>query len=174
MSKARLFAISAALIAVTVFAAACSSDDEAVPTPNVFQTIATVERSEVPDVPLLPIIRLRNEAGSHDGDRGSWCWPQPEGLSLCADAPFLEGSPPPIGVTKGESLTVEIEAHADPEALSARAFEVGTTNVVQSLELETALRSELQLDQEPGVYTVHVNGRWDVGDIFYAFQIEIR
>ena len=69
---------------------------------------------------------------------------------------------------------MELEAHADPEALSASVFEVGTTDVVQSVELETALRSELQLDQEPGVYTVHVNGRWDVGDIFYAFQIEIR
>ena len=173
MSNARLLTTIAVLIAA-VFAVACASDDEAVPTPDVFQTIATVERSEIPDPPPLPIIRLRNEAGLHGGDRGSWCWPQPEGRSLCADAPFLEGPPPPIGVAKGESLTVEIEAHADPEALSASVFEVGTTDVVQSVELETALRSELQLDQEPGVYTVHVNGRWDVGDIFYAFQIEIR
>ena len=95
-------------------------------------------------------------------------------LISCADTIFMEGPPPPIGVAKGESLTVEIEAHADPEALSASVLEVGTTNVVQIVELETALRSELQLDQEPDVYTVHVNGRWDVGDIFYAFQIEVR
>ncbi len=172
MLNIRLLTTLALLIAAVVLAA-CNSDDEAVPTPNVFQPSATVERSKVPDAPPLPIIRLRNEAGLHGGDRGSWCWPQPEGVSLCADTIFLEGPPPPIGVAKGESLTVEIEAHADPEALSASVFEVGTTDVVQSVELETALRSELQLDPEPGVYTVHVNGRWDVGDIFYAFQIEI-
>ncbi len=111
MSKARLLTTIAVLIAVTVFAAACGSDDEAVPTPNVFQTIATVERSEVPDAPPLPIIRLRNEAGSHDGDRRSYCWPQPSdssgaGLTLCVDTIFLEGPPPPIGVARGESLTV--------------------------------------------------------------------
>ena len=135
MSKARLLTTMA-----TFIAAACSDDDEAVPTLNVFQTIATVERSEVPAVPPLPIIRLRNEAGSHDGDRGSYCWPQPDdlsggGLTLCADTPFLEGPPPPIGVARGERLTVEIEAHATPVRLNANVFELGTTILVDNITL---------------------------------------
>ncbi len=174
MFNTKLIATMAALIVVAVFAAACSSDDEAVPTPNVFQTIATVERSEVPDAPPLPIIRIRNEAGLHDGDRGSWCWPQPGGLTMCADTSFLEGPPPPIGVARGESVTVEIEAHADPALLNANVIEFGTTNLVDRVTLEPSLSTELPLDVEPGVYTVTVNGGWDGGDIFYAFQVEVR
>ena len=51
MLHTRLLTTMTVLIAAVVLAAACSGDDEVVPTPNVFQTIATVERSEVPDAP---------------------------------------------------------------------------------------------------------------------------
>ena len=173
MSNARLLTTIAVLIAA-VFAVACTSDDEAVPTPDVFQTIATVERSEIPDPPPLPIIRLRNEAGLHDGDRGSYCWPQPGGLTMCVDTIFLEGPPPPIGVAGGESLTVEIEAHANPVLLNANVIEFGTTEGVDRVTLEPSLTTELPLDVDPGVYTVTIFGKWDVGDIFYAFQVEVR
>ena len=173
MSNARLLTTIAVLIAA-VFAVACTSDDEAVPTPDVFQTIATVERSEIPDPPPLPIIRLRNEAGLHDGDRGSYCWPQSGGLTMCADTIFLEGPPPPIGVARGESLTVEIEAHANPVLLNANVIEFGTTEGVDSVTLEPSLTTELPLDVDPGVYTVTISGGWDGGDIFYAFQVEVR
>ena len=175
MSRARLFAISAALIASVFLAAACSNDDDAVPTPNVFQTIATVETSKSPDAPPpLPTIRLRNEKGLRDGERGSYCWPQPEGTTLCVDTIFLEGPPPPIAVNRGESLTVEIDAHAAPLLLRANVIEFGTKNAVSSLALDPALETELPLDVEPGVYTVTVSGGWDGGDIFYAFQVEVR
>jgi len=191
MSKGRLLTTMTTLIAVTVFAVTCTSDDEAVPTPDVFQTIATVERSEFPDAPPLPIIRLRNELGSHDGDRGSGCWPQGGGLSTCADFPPVEGPTPPIGVgvARGESLTVEIEAHANPVLLNANVIEIaapraratlnlppatGTTEGVDSVTLEPSLTTELPLDVDPGVYTVTIFGKWDVGDIFYAFQVEVR
>ncbi len=188
MSNARLLTTIAVLIAA-VFAVACTSDDEAVPTPDVFQTIATVERSEIPDPPPLPIIRLRNEAGLHDGDRGSYCWPQSGGLTMCVDTIFLEGPPPPIGVARGESLTVEIEAHANPVLLNANVIEIaapraratlslppatGTTEGVDSVTLEPSLTTELPLDVDPGVYTVTISGGWDGGDILYAFQVEVR
>ncbi len=174
MFNTRLLTTLAVLVAAVVLAAACSSDDEAVPTPNVFQTIATVETSEVPDAPPLPIIRLRNEAGLHDGERGSYCWPQPGGLTRCVDTIFLEGPPPPIGVNRGESLTVEIEADADPVLLNANVIKFGTTEGVDRVTLEPSLRTELPLDVDPGVYTVTISGGWDGGDIFYAFQVEVR
>ncbi len=174
MSKPGLLTSMATLIALTVFAAACSTDDGAIPTPNVFQTIATVQRSEDPDVPPLPIIRLISDGGSRDGDRGSFCWPQVGGVALCADSIILAGPPPPIGVSRGEGLTVEIEAHTTPVLLNANVFEVGTTSLVDNITLEPSLTTELHLDFDPGVYTVTINGGWDEGDIFYAFQVEVR
>ena len=103
----------------------------------------------------------------------------------------MEGPPPPVGVgvARGESLTVEIEAHANPVLLNANVIEIaapraratlglppatGTTEGVDSVTLEPSLTTELPLDVDPGVYTVTIFGTWDVGSIFYAFQVEVR
>ena len=116
----------------------------------------------------------KHKAGSHDGDRGSYCWPQGGGSVICADSIFLAGPPPPIGVARGESLTAEIEAQTTPVQLNANVFEFGPPNLVDDIALEPSLTSELLFDVEPDVYTVPINGGWDVEDIFFAFQVEVQ
>ena len=58
--------------------------------------------------------------------------------------------------------------------LNANVIDLGTTNLVDSITLAPSLTTELPLDVDPGVYTVTVSGGRDGGDIFYAFQVEVR
>ena len=69
---------------------------------------------------------------------------------------------------------MEIEAHANPVLLNANVIEFGTTEGVDRVTLEPSLTTELPLDVDPGVYTVTIFGKWDVGSMSYGFQVEVR
>lgn len=161
----------------------------AVPTsisPSPTTTSSAISDAEIYAViePALPVIRLRSGAGSHPGDRGSYCWTAPldEGkppeesvsAAMCADYAFREGPDPPIEVASGESLTVEILADEKPNTLSANFMTGPRSSARPSVDLEPLLEARLPIDLAPGTYTVHVFGRWEAGDIGYAFKIRVN
>jgi len=130
-------------------------------------------------LPRRPVMRLRSAGWVHGGVEGTYCWPDfraDDGsvVGLCADKIRFGELSSAIPVEQGSSVTIEVEAEAPAQALSAGFYELDSDTQVKSLELGSGSEVEFTVDLPEGVYNLAVFGRWSDGDITYEFRIEVR
>jgi hypothetical protein len=131
-----------------------------------------------PPLPPRPVMRLRYAGRVYDGAEGSYCWPASradEGsvIGLCADKILWDRLTSAIPVDQGSTVTFEVEAEEQAQALSASIYELGSETQMKFLELGSGLETDLVVDLPEGVYNVAVFGRWPDGDLTYEFRIEV-
>ena len=130
-------------------------------------------------LPPLPVIRLRHAGHVYDGVEGSYCWPHSRTddgsvVGLCADKIRWDGLSSAIPVEEGSSVTLEVEAEEQAQALSAAFYEFDSDTQVTFLELGSGPEWALVVDLLEGVYNVAVFGHWPDGDLTYWFRIQVR
>ena len=73
----------------------------------------------------------------------------------------------------GDSITVEIEADAPPQDLTATFYEIDSGTQPRSTELALGLEVALPVDLPAGTYNVRIVGHWADGDVAHHFRIEV-
>ena len=131
-------------------------------------------------LPPRPVMRRRYAGQVCDGAEVSYCWADyrtDDGsvVGLCVDKiTRWDGLSSAIPVEEGSSVTVEVEAEEQAQALSAAFYELDSDSVVRFVELGPGSKAALPVDLPEGVYNVAVFGRWADGDLTYEFRIEVR
>ena len=130
-------------------------------------------------LPPLPVMRLRHAGQVYDGAEGSYCWPHSRTddgsvVGLCADKIRWDGLSTAIPVEEGSSVTLEVEAEEQAQALSAGFYELDSGSMVRFVELGPGSKAALPVDLPEGLYNVAVFGHWPDGDLTHWFRIEVR
>jgi hypothetical protein len=124
-----------------------------------------------PELPALPVIRLRYGGKRFEGIKGSHCWPE-KGINvdLCVD---VDGGLPAeaIRVANGDSLAVEVEAHAPPSSLYLNIWSMPDKRLVRHGQAVWPFTADLP----PGIYIMEISGEWEgVGGMLYTFKMAVR
>ncbi len=133
-------------------------------------TVPTVTRREVLEPPRAI---LSASSGQVAGDLGDFCWPQPDGLTLCRVAGFLPGQGPnpaqALTVTQGEVATLSFEA---APALAALRVSSGPN---ASLSAPVANPSRFTVDLPPGTHVITVNATFEGANTraTYYFKLQV-
>lgn len=116
---------------------------------------------------------LQAASGSQAGAPSSFCWSASAGGHAdCRDLP------PPVqaeglSVRRGETVTVEIQATAAPSDASIRPWQ-GSSEGVPSQRIEPALVGRLQLDLEPGDWSMDLCATWrGHGKRCWLFRLDV-
>ena len=129
-----------------------------------------------PTYPLEPPqIILSYQGQEYQGVQGSYCWPAEEGVNpLCADTVFPNPQES-IQVAAGDTVDVAIQnIEVAPIELGIGLFTSPEDATPTLVEVVSGLQSSFAPNAPPGEYIVIVSARWDVGDIYYGFKINVQ
>ena len=151
----------------------------ATPSPPATMSAATVGRIEAPPPPPLPQVFLESGERLYQGWRGSYCWPISANSSTCADSAGWRGFDEATTVRMKPGNGFRIVVAGDGSSLDqvrVATFTVLETRPVLTWGEEvysTNSREVPALDLPVGVYFVATFLKFQVGDVFYGFKIEI-
>lgn len=120
---------------------------------------------------------------------GTYCWPQPQGPDLCADALGIPTAQEALSVSAPFSAHFEIPVNRGPTAVRLTVIPVGPESEMamqaggyrwwepqpgESFDLPAENLPQANLDLEPGLYVLSLFVSWrDFGDASYGFLVEV-
>ena len=151
----------------------------ATPSPPATMSAATVGRTEAPPPPHLPQVSLESGERRYQGRRGSYCWPISANSRICADSAGWRGfdEAPTVRMKPGKGFRIVVAGDGSSlDQVRVATFTVLETKPVLTWGEEvysTNSREVPALDLPVGVYFVATFLKFQVGDVFYGFKIEI-
>ena len=115
----------------------------------------------------------------HPGRQGSYCWPVSANSSICVDKIGWEGfdRAPALSVKRGDELSVVVTSdESSPGEVQVQVYTVQSTEpfLRPGEEVYGAAAGEgITLDMEPGVYFLSAFYKSNLGDVSYAFKLEM-
>ena len=178
MTQLRGKLLIAMAVAVLVVATACEqvrvaslgAPDSAAP--------AATRMVQWPDnwpVPPLPVMSLRHEAGTIQGDPHAYCW-QFEGNAdrVCEKEANWAGSYEYPEIEPPHRISITIDAESVPSKLFAQVYTKPGNIKVGGLRRLSAINPRLDLqDVGPGLYNVRLIGYWEDNNVSYEFGLFI-
>lgn len=120
---------------------------------------------------------------------GTYCWPQPQGPALCADALGIPTAPEALTVSTPFTAHFEIPVNRGPTAVRLTVIPVGPESEMtmqtgghrwwqpqpgESFDLPAENLPEADLDLEPGLYVLNLFVSWvNFGDASYGFLVQV-
>jgi hypothetical protein len=138
--------------------------------PPTTTTVPTVTRTPAVEPPRAI---LSASSGQVAGDLGDFCWPQPDGLTLCRVVDFVPGQGPnpaqALTVTQGEVATLSFEA---APALAGLRISSGPN---ATLSAPVANPSRFTMDLPPGTHVIGVNATFEGANAraTYYFKLQV-
>lgn len=145
-------------------------------------TVATTTTT-TPVAPVSPPVVdpppaiLSGRSGQVTGELGSWCWPQPNGQTLCR-ALSRNAAPDPVAtlaVTQGETLTLRIETAVPVADLRIGVWTGGPPSPLISAPVANPSRFPINL--APGRHVIGVRATFQgmgTNSVEYEFEVMVR
>ena len=151
----------------------------ATPSPPATLPATTVGGIEALPPPPLPQVFIESGGRRYQGWRGSYCWPISANSRICADTAGWRGfdEAPTVRMKQGNGFRIVVAGDGpSPDQVRVEAFTVLETKPVLTWG-ETVYSTNLlevpALDLPVGVYFVATFLKFQLGDVFYGFKIEI-
>ncbi len=139
----------------------------------------TVGRIEGPPPPPLPQAFLESGGRRYQGWRGSYCWPVSANSRVCADSAGWSGfdEAPTVRMKPGNGFRIVVVGNdSGPDQVRVVVFTVLETKPILTRG-ESVYSIDVgevpALDLPVGVYFVATFLKFQLGDVFYGFKIEI-
>ncbi|HEX6305359.1 MAG TPA: hypothetical protein VFZ76_14290 [Anaerolineales bacterium] len=120
---------------------------------------------------------------------GTYCWPQPQGPALCADAMGIPTAQEPLSIDAPFTANFEIPVNRGPTVVRLTVIPVGPESEMsmqaggyrwwqpqpgESMDLQAENLPEADLDLEPGLYVLNLFVSWqNFGDASYGFLVQV-